>query len=52
MPNATITNSTIEKKNTTMPSAADLINMISGSYTSPLWEELRFYSIENDSGRS
>ena len=28
----------------TMPSAANLINMISGIYTSPLWEELRYYA--------
>ena len=27
----------------TMPSADDLINMISGIYTSPLWDELRGY---------
>ena len=28
----------------TMPSAANLINMISGIYTSPLWDELRYYA--------
>ena len=28
----------------TMPSAANLINMISGIYTSPLWEEVRYYA--------
>ena len=44
MPKANITSSTIEKKDTTMPSAANLINMISGIYTSPLWEELRYYA--------
>ncbi len=44
MPKANITSSTTEKKNTTMPSAANLINMISGIYTSPLWEEVRYYA--------
>ena len=44
MPKANITSSTIEKKDTTMPSAANLINMISGIYTSPLWEEVRYYA--------
>ena len=44
MPKANITSSTIEKKDNTMPSAANLINMISGIYTSPLWEEVRCYA--------
>ncbi len=44
MPKANITSSTIEKKDNTMPSAANLINMISGIYTSPLWEEVRYYA--------
>ena len=44
MPKANIASNTIEKKDTTMPSAASLINMISGIYTAPLWEELRYYA--------
>ena len=44
MSKANITSSTIEKKDNTMPSAANLINMISGIYTSPLWEEVRYYA--------
>ena len=39
-----MSSSTIEKKDNTMPSAANLINMISGIYTSPLWEEVRYYA--------
>ena len=31
------------KQNDTMPTAANLINMISGIYTSLLWDELRGY---------
>ena len=44
MSKTNITSSTTEKKDTTMPSAANLINMISGIYTSPLWEEVRYYA--------
>ena len=38
MPKSNTTN-----QQNTMPTAADLINIISGIYTSPLWEELRGY---------
>ena len=34
-----------------MPSTADLINMISGAYTSPLWDELRYYADSLDTFR-
>lgn len=34
----------IAKQTSTMPSAANLINMISGIHTSPLWEEVRYYA--------
>ena len=34
-----------------MPSTADLINMISGAYTSPLWDELRYYASSLDTLR-
>ncbi len=37
---------------TTMPSAVNLINMISGIYTSPLWEELHGYVDSLESLRS
>ena len=37
-------NATEKKQKTAMPSTADLINMISGAYTSPLWDELRYYA--------
>ena len=37
-------NVTEKKQKTAMPSTADLINMISGIYTSPLWEEFRYYA--------
>ena len=51
MPKANITSSTIEKKDKAMPSTADLINMISGAYTSPLWDELRYYASSLDTLR-
>ena len=47
MPKSNTTN-----QQNTMPSAADLINMISGIYTSPLWEELRGYVDSLNSLRS
>ena len=51
MPKANITSSTLEKKDKAMPSIADLINMISGAYTSPLWDELRYYASSLDTLR-
>ena len=44
-------NATEKKQKTAMPSTADLINMISGAYTSPLWDELRYYASSLDTLR-